>query len=91
MLSILLGTLMVLQAPDMADTLGYLVKITGIHFRVQIVSKIGQIWLLQILRNWFFEILGVICPTPNWVWVFNIKFLMWGIGWKLETAISGGL
>ena len=65
MLSILLGTLMVLQAPDMADTLGYLVKVAGIHFRVQIGSKIGQILLLLILRNWFFEILGVLSIAPR--------------------------
>ena len=65
MLSILLGTLVVLQAPDIADTFFYLVKIAGIHFRVQIGSKIGQIRLLVILRNWFFEILGVICHTPR--------------------------
>ena len=65
MLSILLGTLMVLHAPDIADTLSYLVKITGIHFRVQIGSKICQIRLLVILRNWFFEILGVLCHIPH--------------------------
>ena len=65
MLSILLGTLMVLQVPDIADTLCYLVKIAGIHFQVQIVSKIGQIRLLVILRNWFFEILGVLSITPR--------------------------
>ncbi len=43
MLSIHLGTLMVLQDLGLADILRHLVKITGIHFRVQIVSKIGQI------------------------------------------------
>ena len=43
MLSIHLGTLMVLQALDIADILHHLGKITGIHFRAQIVSKIGQI------------------------------------------------
>ena len=43
MLSIHLGTLMVLQALTIADILCHLVKITGIHFGVQIGSKIGQI------------------------------------------------
>ena len=88
LLSSFLGILMAWQGSDIANTSFLLVKVTEFHFRSHIRPENDQIWLVKILRIWFFEIFRGFQKIPFWVWCWNIDPMMWEPGWKHETAIS---